>query len=167
MAFLSEAEVEQALLAQLQTLGYGIAREEDIGPDGRRPERESYSEVVLQKRLQAAVARLNPGLPDEARQDGAAGVAVGAACVAGRKRPPTGWRPAGFAWARRQLPRISWQFKPRANTRCGDASKAADCVRILPCDLEKCESRSLCLKSSFTKVSKPVLKSGWKKNPCG
>lgn len=69
MAFLSEAEVEQALLAQLEALGYGIAREEDIGPDGRRPERDSYADVVLQKRLQAAVARLNPGLPEEARAD--------------------------------------------------------------------------------------------------
>ena len=69
MAFLSEAEVEQTLLAQLEALGYGIAREEEIGPDGRRPERDSYADVVLQKRLQAAVARLNPGLPEEARQD--------------------------------------------------------------------------------------------------
>ncbi|RRD43108.1 type I restriction endonuclease subunit R [Comamonadaceae bacterium OH3737_COT-264] len=69
MAFLSEAEVEHTLLAQLEALGYGIAREEEIGPDGRRPERDSYADVVLQKRLQAAVARLNPGLPEEARQD--------------------------------------------------------------------------------------------------
>ena len=69
MAFLSEAEVEQTLLAQLEALGYGIAREEEIGPDGERPERNSYADVVLQKRLQAAVARLNPGLPEEARQD--------------------------------------------------------------------------------------------------
>ena len=42
MAFLSEAEVEQALLAQFQALGYCIEGEEDIGPDGRRPERESH-----------------------------------------------------------------------------------------------------------------------------
>lgn len=69
MAFLSEAEVEHTLLAQLEALGYGIAHEEEIGPDGRRPERDSYADVVLQKRLQAAVARLNPGLPEEARQD--------------------------------------------------------------------------------------------------
>ncbi|MDO4777906.1 MAG: type I restriction endonuclease subunit R [Cardiobacteriaceae bacterium] len=69
MAFLSEAEVEDTLLAQLEALGYGIAREEEIGPDGRRPERDSYADVVLQKRLQAAVARLNPGLPEEARAD--------------------------------------------------------------------------------------------------
>lgn len=69
MAFLSEAEVEQALLAQFQALGYCIEGEEDIGPDGRRPERESHGEVVLQKRFEQAVARLNPALPQEARAD--------------------------------------------------------------------------------------------------
>jgi type I restriction enzyme R subunit len=69
MAFLSEAEVESALLAQLQGLGYCIEPEEDIGPDGHRPERESHDEVVLKMRLEAAVVRLNPGLPAQARQE--------------------------------------------------------------------------------------------------
>lgn len=69
MAFLSEAAVELALLEQLGGLGYSIEREEDIGPDGHRPERASYDEVVLIKRLEDAVARLNPSLPLEARQD--------------------------------------------------------------------------------------------------
>lgn len=69
MAFLSEAAVEQALLDQLRALDYAIEREEDIGPDGQRPERESHDEVVLKKRFEDAVARLNPGLPLEARQD--------------------------------------------------------------------------------------------------
>ena len=69
MAFLSEAAVELALLEQLRGLGYSIEREEDIGPDGHRPERESHDEVVLKQRFEDAVARLNPGLPLEARQD--------------------------------------------------------------------------------------------------
>jgi type I restriction enzyme, R subunit len=69
MAFLSEAAVEQALLDQLRSLDYSIEREENIGPDGDRPERESHEEVVLKKRLESAVALLNPGLPLEARQD--------------------------------------------------------------------------------------------------
>ena len=69
MAFLSEAAVEQALLNQLRALGYSVEREEDIGPDGHRPERESHNEVVLHKRFEEAVARLNPGVPPEARQD--------------------------------------------------------------------------------------------------
>ena len=69
MAFLSEAEVESASLDQLRALDYSIEREEDIGPDGHRPERESHNEVVLKKRFEDAVTRLNPNLPLEARQD--------------------------------------------------------------------------------------------------
>ena len=69
MAFLPEAQIESALLDQLRALGYRIEREEDIGPDGHRPERESHDEVVLRKRFEDAVARLTPGVPPEARQD--------------------------------------------------------------------------------------------------
>ena len=58
MAFLSEAALEQALRQQLRALGYSVEREEDIGPDGHRPERQSHAEVVLMKRLEDAVARL-------------------------------------------------------------------------------------------------------------
>ena len=69
MAFLSEAAVELALLEQLRGLGYSIEQEEDIGPDGHRPERDSHDVVVLKKRLEDAVALLNPGMPLDARQD--------------------------------------------------------------------------------------------------
>ena len=69
MAFLSEAAVELALLEQLRGLGYGIERDDVIGPDGARAERESHDEVILRRRLEDAVARLNPGLPLAARQD--------------------------------------------------------------------------------------------------
>ena len=74
MAFLSEAAVERALLEQLQKLGYGIEKEENIGPDGHRPERDSHDVVVLKRRLEDAVALLNPGLPLEARKDAVARV---------------------------------------------------------------------------------------------
>ncbi len=69
MAFLSEAQLETALLEQMATLGYACASDEFIGPDGKQPERESYDEVVLKARLAAAVARLNPALPPEAQAD--------------------------------------------------------------------------------------------------
>ena len=48
MAFLSEADIESALLSDL---GYAVEREENIGPDGKRPERESYDMVILRGRL--------------------------------------------------------------------------------------------------------------------
>ncbi len=69
MAFLSEAQLEQTLLEQLAGLGYAIVSDEDIGPDGKHPERHAYDEAVLSTRLHEAVARLNPVLPEDARRD--------------------------------------------------------------------------------------------------
>ena len=69
MAFLSEAALEEALLAQLRALGYACESDEAIGPDAKRSERESHDEVTLLSRLTAAVARLNPGLPASAQHD--------------------------------------------------------------------------------------------------
>ena len=69
MAFLSEAAVEQALLEQLRGLGYAVASDEVVGPDGSAPERDSHDVVLLRKRLADAVLRLNPNLPPEARAD--------------------------------------------------------------------------------------------------
>jgi type I restriction enzyme R subunit len=69
MAYLSEADVEQIVLERLSALGYAVLRDPDIGPDGRAPEREAYADVILQKRLIAAIARLNPAIPAEARGD--------------------------------------------------------------------------------------------------
>lgn len=68
-AFLPEADLEQALLEQFQDLGYCLDHAQNMGPDGHHPERESHAEIVLKKRFEDAVARINPGLPPEARQD--------------------------------------------------------------------------------------------------
>jgi type I restriction enzyme, R subunit len=69
MAFLSEAELERTLLEQLRALKYQVEYDGTIGPDGHRPERESHDEVILRRRLSDAVLRLNPEMPEEARQD--------------------------------------------------------------------------------------------------
>lgn len=69
MAYLSEAAIEQIVLDQLRGLGYATASDAEIGPDGKAPEREAYAETVLAKRLSSAIARLNPGIPEEARGD--------------------------------------------------------------------------------------------------
>ncbi|MFZ5721982.1 MAG: type I restriction endonuclease subunit R [Pseudomonadota bacterium] len=69
MAYLSEAAVEQVVLDQLVGLGYTVASDADIGPDGKVPEREAYADVVLVKRLAAAIESLNPTIPVEARGD--------------------------------------------------------------------------------------------------
>ncbi|MFG1350128.1 type I restriction endonuclease subunit R [Xanthobacter autotrophicus] len=69
MPYLSEAALEQLVLHQLGALGYACASEAEIGPDGTAPERESNSDVLLLKRLAAAIDRLNPMIPAEARGD--------------------------------------------------------------------------------------------------
>src|SRR6056297_3321677 len=69
MAFISEALVEEALLAQLQALCIATLHDSAAGPDGSAPERKANGEVLLEDRLKAAIARLNPHIPEEARHD--------------------------------------------------------------------------------------------------
>lgn len=69
MAYLSEADVEQLVLDRLSALGYAVLSDAEIGPDGKAPEREAYSDVFLQKRLTAAIEKLNPSIPAEACGD--------------------------------------------------------------------------------------------------
>lgn len=69
MSFLSEAQIESALLDQLSQLGYFCTCDDLIGPDGPNPERDAYDEVVLLERLRMALIRLNPFVPVEALND--------------------------------------------------------------------------------------------------
>lgn len=69
MAYISEAAIEQVVLDHLTGLGYAIATDAEIGPDGKAPEREAYADVILIQRLTAAIERLNPAIPSEARGD--------------------------------------------------------------------------------------------------
>ncbi len=69
MSTLSEAEVEAILLQQLHGLGYSCLNDTISGPDGNAPERDAYSDTILPRRLREAVARLNPHIPEDARED--------------------------------------------------------------------------------------------------
>lgn len=69
MTFLPEFAVEQTLLYQLTKLKYKIETEDNIGPDGRSPERESHSEVILIKRLLDAAKRINNKIPKQAIEE--------------------------------------------------------------------------------------------------
>lgn len=69
MAFISEAELENLLLAQLKNTGYTIKSEDEVGPDGSNPLRASNDEVIYKEILVKAINTLNPTLPDEAKQD--------------------------------------------------------------------------------------------------
>ncbi len=69
MPTLSEAEVEAVLLDQFGALGYTCLNDAISGPDGHAPEREAYSDTVLPDRLRDAISRLNPQIPEDARED--------------------------------------------------------------------------------------------------
>ena len=69
MTTLTEAEVEAVLLDHLGSLGYTCINDAVSGPDGRAPEREAYSDTFLPSRLRDAIARLNPQIPEDARED--------------------------------------------------------------------------------------------------
>jgi type I site-specific restriction-modification system R (restriction) subunit len=65
----TESVVEEAALAWLEAMGWGIAHGPDIAPDMTGAERDDFGEVVLARRLRDALARLNPALPAEALED--------------------------------------------------------------------------------------------------
>ena len=69
MTTITEADVEQAALAWLSGLGWGVAHGPDIAPDAPGAERTDYGQVILARRLRDALALLNPGLPAEALDD--------------------------------------------------------------------------------------------------
>lgn len=64
---MTEDKIEQSFLETLAQLGWDIVNGPTIGPDGTM-ERE-YSDVVLNRRLDIALARLNPELAPEQREE--------------------------------------------------------------------------------------------------
>jgi type I restriction enzyme, R subunit len=65
----AESHVEEAALAWLSELGYDTANGLGIGPDGDKPERANYGDVLLVERLRATIAKLNPTLTAETRTE--------------------------------------------------------------------------------------------------
>ncbi|MCQ9377252.1 type I restriction endonuclease subunit R [Methyloversatilis sp. XJ19-49] len=66
---MTEDHLEQEVLGWLADVGYTPLDGPDLAPDGSRPERGHYREVVLEGRLRSAIARLNPAIPAPARED--------------------------------------------------------------------------------------------------
>ena len=66
MTGFTESDLEQITLAWLGDLGYGVLAGPAIAPGEPAAERTDYAETVLAGRLRTALARLNPGLPDDA-----------------------------------------------------------------------------------------------------
>jgi type I restriction enzyme R subunit len=66
---LTESMLEEAAMAWFNELGYAVAYGPQTAPGEPAAERDAFSDVVLERRLRAAVARLNPQVPEEALDD--------------------------------------------------------------------------------------------------
>lgn len=66
MPFIDEAQVEIVTVDYFRELGYEYIHGPTIAPDGEAPERQDYAQVVLTRRLQDAMVRINPDVPDDA-----------------------------------------------------------------------------------------------------
>ena len=69
MTTLSEADVEQVALDWLNLIGWTVTHGREIAPDTAGAERADYGQVVLERRLRDALAKLNPELPAAALDD--------------------------------------------------------------------------------------------------
>ena len=66
---IQESIVEDAALEWFGELGYAIGHGPQLAPGEPAAERESFGEVVLVGRLREAIRRLNPAIPEEAREE--------------------------------------------------------------------------------------------------
>ena len=66
---LNESTVEEAALEWFGELGYAALHGPHLAPGEPAAERDSFSEVVLVGRLREAIRRLNPAIPEEAREE--------------------------------------------------------------------------------------------------
>ncbi len=65
----TESELEEAVLEWFRGLKYEYTPGPDIAPDGERPERKDYRDVVLFDRLKQSLRNINPRVPESAITD--------------------------------------------------------------------------------------------------
>lgn len=69
MIKITENSIEDLAISCLEQQGYSYIYAPEIAPDGDKPERESYEDVLLAGRLAEAVSRINPDLSYESQQE--------------------------------------------------------------------------------------------------
>ncbi len=69
MTKITENTIEQFSIELLKHLGYEYIYAPEIAPDGEKPERSSYEDVLLIERLRNAVKRINPDIPIDAQEE--------------------------------------------------------------------------------------------------
>jgi type I restriction enzyme R subunit len=65
---ITENSIEQSAIEMLQSQGWEYVHGKDISPEGIFCERESFSEIVLLKRLRTAISKINPSIPLDAQE---------------------------------------------------------------------------------------------------
>lgn len=68
MKSITEDKIEQFTIKQLQSLGWEYIHGSIISPEGDKPERENYEQIILTDRLRKAVSVINPHIPKEAQE---------------------------------------------------------------------------------------------------
>ena len=66
---LNESIVEDVALEWFGELGYAVGHGPHLAPCEPAAERDSFGEVVLVGRLREAIRRLNPAVPEDAREE--------------------------------------------------------------------------------------------------
>ncbi|CAN5438857.1 hypothetical protein BH20VER3_BH20VER3_06010 [soil metagenome] len=66
---MNESVVEEAALTWFAELGYAVGNAPHLAPGEVATERSSFGDVVLTGRLRDAIARLNPSVPSDAREE--------------------------------------------------------------------------------------------------
>lgn len=69
MTRLTESEIENFAISLLEKHGFGYLYGPDIAPDGENPMRGGFDEVLLAGKLKNAIDRINPNIPQSARDD--------------------------------------------------------------------------------------------------
>jgi len=66
---LNESIIEEAALEWFGELGYAVGHGPQLAPGEAAAERDSFGEGVLVGRVREALRRLNPVIPEEAREE--------------------------------------------------------------------------------------------------
>jgi type I restriction enzyme, R subunit len=66
MAKLTENLLEDSAIGQLSELGWSYSNGVELSPEGLFSERDSFAQVLLLKRLETALAKINPGITSSA-----------------------------------------------------------------------------------------------------
>jgi len=66
---MTESNIENLAIELLENHGYQYIYGPDIALGSEAPERSSFEDIILQERLRTAVARINPTIPESARED--------------------------------------------------------------------------------------------------